>query len=73
MIACREGQIPAIAVGRDSMRLPAGRGGAHYVRRMAMLGGARRGKEADWPRPADRLFRRLIAGSGLGGPVMIVS
>jgi len=40
---------------------------------MAMLGGARRGKEADWPRPADRLFRRLIAGSGLGGPVMIVS
>jgi len=33
---------------------------------MAMLGGARRGKEADWPRPAGRLFRRLIAGSGAG-------
>ncbi len=33
---------------------------------------SRRGKEADWPRPAGRLFR-LIAGSGLGGPVMIVS
>jgi hypothetical protein len=34
---------------------------------------SRRGKEADWPRPAGRLFRRLIARSGLGGPIMIVS